>query len=138
MPFRLLLSLLLFSAWALGHETQTVGEGDAAVNVIVGYRTEPPFTDKRNGLDLMARRASDNSPIANLEQSLVAELIAPEGSSTRTLRAVHGQPGRYTDDFILSQTGVYAVRIYDFIGSEEVDLRYDLHEVGPLDDLRFP
>ena len=38
----------------------------------------------------------------------VAQKTAPTGEKlSLTLRAVHGQPGSYTDDFVLTQPGVY-------------------------------
>ncbi len=134
----LFLTALLFG-FAFAHETQTVGEGEEAANVIVGMVREPAFTDERNGLDLIIRDANDE-PIENLENSLEAEITAPSGGEPRVLelRAQYGQPGYYTDDFVLSEPGVYTIRIGGFIGEREIDLTFESHEVGALDDLRFP
>ena len=131
--------LALFATMmGFGHETQTVGEGDDQYNVSVGYATEPPYTEDRNGLALTIRTAS-GEPVENLENSLAAELTAPNGETLPlTLRAVHGQAGSYTDDFVLTEPGVYQLSVTGFIGGTEVNLTFDLHEVAPLDDLRFP
>lgn len=133
----LLLAALFASVTAAAHETQLVDGGQ--YKVIVGYATEPAYTEERNGLDLFVRTA-DDQPVENLENSLSAVLIAPDGATTRqlSLRPVFGQPGDYTDDFILTEPGFYTLRLTGFIGATEVDLTFEFHEVAPLDDLRFP
>lgn len=133
-----LLSLFLFST-SLAHETQLVGEGSQQYKVIVGYATEPPYTDERNGLDLFIRTAADE-PVENLQNSLTAVLIAPDGSTSRQLelRPVYGQPGDYTDDFVLTEPGVYQLHLTGFIGANEIDLTFEFSEAKPLSGLRFP
>lgn len=135
-----LLTMLVIASAAWAHETQTVNAEGASYDVIVGYSTEPPFTEERNGLSLTVRTAEDGEPVENLQNSLSAVLIAPDGESTLDLqlRARHGQPGAYTDDFILTQPGVYTLHLSGFIGAAEADLTFELHEVRPLDELRFP
>lgn len=130
-------ALTLFSA-TFAHETQTVGEGADEIKVIVGMASEPAFTDERNGLDLIVRDA-DDEPIENLENSLTVEITAP-GGETRVLalRAQVGQPGSYTDDFVLTDMGVYTLHIGGFIGGTEVDLTFESHEVAAFNELRFP
>ena len=134
-----LLSASLLSA-AFAHDTQTVGEGTEQYRITIGYVNEPPYTEQLNGLDLIVR-TPDDEPVENLENSLSASLIAPDGERTRELplRAQYGQPGHYTSDFILSEPGIYTFEIGGFIGGLEVDLTlpYD-HEVTPADELRFP
>ncbi|HEX7003507.1 MAG TPA: hypothetical protein VF168_04925 [Trueperaceae bacterium] len=134
------LALLLFASQALAHETQTIGAPGEEYDVIVGFSTEPPFTDERNGLSLTVRRSGEGEPVENLQNSLSAQLIGPDGQATLELelRPRHGQPGSYTDDFVLTQPGVYTLRLSGFIGTAEVDLTFELHEVRPLDELRFP
>ena len=140
---KILLSLvaslsLLAATVAFAHETQTVGEGEEQYNVSVGYTTEPAYTEERNGLALFVRSASDE-PVANLQNSLTAQLTAPTGETLPLqLRAVQGEPGSYTDDFVLTQPGAYQLSVAGFIGGVGVDLTFDLHEVAPLDELRFP
>ena len=130
--------VVLAFAFAFAHETQVVGEGGNQYKVIVGYSTEPAYTDERNGLDLFIR-TPDDEPVANLENSLTATLIAPDGSTRQlNLRAVYGQPGDYTDDFILTAPGVYQLHLTGFVGATEIDLTFDFHEVESLSTLRFP
>lgn len=129
---------LLFAPLALAHETQTVGDGDDRLEVTVGFATEPAYTDERNG-PIVSVRDGDGEPVANLEDALAAELVAPGGASLGLdLRAVHGQPGSYTADMVLTDAGVYTLRLSGFVGATELDLAFELHEVAPLDELRFP
>lgn len=125
---------------ALAHDTQTVGEGENRHEIVIGYVNEPPYTEQLNGLDLTVR-TPDDAPVENLESSLSATLIAPDGGARRELplRAQYGEPGAYTSDFILTEPGAYTFHIGGFIGNLEVDLTvpYD-HEVAPAAELRFP
>lgn len=121
--------------WA--HETREIA---GQFRLIVGLRVEPAYTDVLNGLDLIVRRASDGAPVEGLEKTLNAELIGPDGTSRRRLqlRPVHGQPGRYTDDFVLTRPGEYRIRIWGAIGDVQVDETFHTHEVKPLASVRFP
>ena len=121
---------------ALAHETKEVGGGK--YKVIVGMVREPAFTEERNGLDLIIRDAQNN-PVENLARSLQAEITTPDGKGKRTLtlRAQFGKPGYYTDDFILTQPGVYKIRVWGKIVDVDFDLTYDSHEVKALSSLRF-
>lgn len=138
--FCLLLSLAALLPLAFAHDTVTVGQGENQYRVTLGYVNEPPYTEQLNGIDLIIRDI-DEQPVENLETSLSAELVAPDGEATRELplRAQYGEPGSYTSDFILTQPGAYTFRITGFIGELEVDLEvpYD-HEVEPSSELRFP
>lgn len=125
---------------AFAHDTQTVGQGETQYQVTVGYVNEPPYTGQLNGLDLIIRDM-DDQPVENLESSLTAELVAPDGEATRELplRAQYGEPGYYTSDFILTETGAYTFRIAGFIGELEVDLEIPYnHAVEDGAELRFP
>lgn len=136
----LLTVMASIASFVLAHDTQTVGEGENQYQVTVGYVNEPPYTEQLNGLDLIIRTA-DDEPVENLESSLSAELVAPDGEATRELplRAQYGEPGYYTSDFILTEPGAYTFRISGFIGELEVDLEipYD-HKVEVSSELRFP
>lgn len=137
-----LLAAALFIALlttTFAHEEQTVGEGADQYAVILGMASEPAFTDERNGLDLIIEDAA-GEPVENLENSLMASITAPDGNAARDLelRPVYGEPGTYTDDFVLTEPGVYSVRVHGFIGETAVDLTFETHEVAPLADLRFP
>lgn len=129
---------LLLAPLALAHETRTVGEGDDRIEVTVGFATEPAYTDERNGPTVSVRDA-DGEPVANLEDALAAELVAPGGATLELeLRAIHGQPGTYIADVVLTEAGVYTLQLDGFVGATEVDLAFELHEVAALDGLRFP
>jgi hypothetical protein len=119
------------------HETKVVG---GKYRVIVGMVREPAFTNERNGLDLIVRRHDDTAPVENLERSLSAVLISPDGRTARPLkiRPQFGRPGYYTDDFILMVPGVYKIRIFGTINDVTFDETYASHEVRHLDELKFP
>ncbi len=125
----------LQAAWA--HETKVVG---GKFKVIVGFVREPVFTNERNGLDLIIRRNDNNAPVENLERSLSAVVISPDGRTARPLklRPQHGKPGYYTDDVILTQPGIYKIRIFGAIEDVTFDEIYESHEVRRLEELRFP
>jgi len=131
------LLLVLAALPAIGHETKTVG---GKFRVIVGMVREPAFTNERNGLDLIVRRADNNAPVENLERSVSAVLIAPDGRTARPLkiRPQFGRPGYYTDDFILTRPGVYRFRIFGVIEDVTFDETFQSHEVRALEELRFP
>lgn len=133
------LLLLTLTSGVFAHETKIVGSEGNQYRVIVGMVREPAFTEERNGLDLIIR-TMDDEPIEGLAQSLNAEFIAPDGTTTRTLtlRAQWGRPGYYTDDIILSEAGVYQIRIWGFINDVEFDEIFETHEVRELSSLRFP
>ena len=125
--------------FALAHDTKLVGpEGGTQYKVTVGMLNEPVFTEVRTGLDLIVLSAADDSPLENLENSLMAEITAPSGE-TRTLELSpqFGKPGYYKDDYILTQPGTYIIRIHGFIGNLEIDESYP-REVGDVAELRFP
>ncbi len=133
-----LLSLVLGAAFA--HDHHTVGQGEQQYEIVLGYVAEPPYTEQLNGIDLRVHDMTEE-PVENLESSLSAAIIAPDGETRRELplRAVFGEPGSYTSDFVLSEPGAYTFQITGFIGELEVDLTapYD-HAVEPAADLRFP
>lgn len=131
----LLSSVAWQHAWA--HETRIVG---GKFRVIVGFVREPVFTNERNGLDLIVRRHADASPVENMERSLSAVLVSPDGRTARALklRPQFGRPGYYTDDVILTAPGVYKIRIFGTIEDVSFDEMFESHEVGRIEDLRFP
>lgn len=130
-----IVTLALAGAWA--HETKVVG---SRYKVIVGMVREPAFTSERNGLDLIIRRNDNNDPVENLERSLSAVVISPDGKTARPLkiRAQFGRPGYYTDDFILTLPGVYKFRVFGIIGDLSFDEMFESHEVKKIEELRFP
>src|SRR5690606_30935796 len=65
---------------------------------------------------------------------------APDGQARRELpiRARHGQPGSYTADILLSQPGVYTLRIWGYIFDVAFEEEFQTHEVTPLAEVRLP
>ncbi len=121
---------------ASAHELKTVGPYD----VLLGFVNEPPVTDTLNGLDLIVQTSADKQPVDNLEKSLDVTILAPDGSSSRSLplAAVDGSPGHYTSPFILSRPGVYALRVHGYIGSTQVDVTFQSDEVAQASSITFP
>lgn len=121
------------------HETKAVGsEGQFLISF--GFRHEPIYTDDLNGLEFIVRRAAGGEPVEFLEQSMLAEIVAPDGVTRRqlTLRGVWGQPGVYTADLVLTVPGVYGVRLWGFIDDVEFDELFHSHEVTAVEEIRFP
>jgi hypothetical protein len=123
---------------ALAHNSKLVA--DDQYRVSVGFVNEPIHTGERNGLDLAIRRAGERETIPDLESGLRAELIAPDGKTRREMpiRPRYGHPGRYTFDVVLTEPGVYAVRVWGTIHGAAFDRTFELSEVKPLAELRFP
>ena len=136
----LLTAALLALSLSFAHDHQTVGEGENQYELTIGYVHEPTYTNQLNGLDLAVYKM-DETPVENLEKSLSAAIIAPDGTTRRELplRAVYGEPGAYTSDFILSKPGAYTFEVTGFSGKAKVTLTvpYD-HNVEAAADLRFP
>ncbi len=81
----------------------------------------------------------DDEPVPGLETSLTATFVAPGGQERQLeLRPQWGRPGYYTDDIMLTATGIYRINVSGFIGAVEVDEIFETHEVRPLSDLAFP
>lgn len=129
--------LLAAGAVALAHQTKEVGDGKYRISV--GFRSEPIYTDELNGPELIVRTA-EGEPVEHLQDTLFVDIIAPDGVTKRELaiRAVHGQPGRYTADIVLTQPGLYKLRIWGYIYDVYFDEVFELHEVQAFETLRFP
>lgn len=127
----------LFIANVVAHESRLVGDNEYYVTV--GYSTEPAYTDVLNGLDLFLR-TPDGEWVPFQEDNLSAELISPDGNAKMDLsiRARYGEPGQYTADFVLTEPGVYSVRIWGEINGVSFDETYELDEVTPLSAITFP
>lgn len=136
-----LLLLILAAPVTFAHERRVVGDGDERYYVIFGFVQEPVFTQERNGLDLFIRRAGeDRVPVEGIEGSLNATITSPDGTQTHTftLRARYGGSRGYTDEVMLTRTGVYKVRIWGIIGNVEFDETFHSSEVREISSLRFP
>lgn len=129
---------VMSSGSALGHNSKIVAGGQYRVSV--GFIQEPIHTNEKNGLDLAIRVAGEKDPLPDLEAGLRAEIIAPGGQSRRELpiRPRYGHPGRYTFDVVLTQPGQYSIRVWGQIKGASFDETFQISEVRPLGELRFP
>lgn len=115
--------LLCLSGSVLAH--QSIDVGDGAYRVSAGFHSEPAFTGVINGLELFVRDAAGN-PVENLENSLSAWVLGPEGAELKLeLSAVYGQPGAYSAVFLPTVVGDYSFRVSGFIGTVEFDEHFD-------------
>ena len=132
------LTTLGMTSWVFAHDSKMVAT--ERFRVSVGLLKEPILTDERNGLDLVIRPANEREPIAGLEENLHAEIIAPGGERRQELpiRPQYGSPGRYTFDVLLTQPGIYQVRVWGEIEGASFDQTFTLSEVKPLSEIRFP
>ena len=121
--FSVLLALALAGSFALAHQSKEVGDG--AYRVIVGYLVNPAYSGQINGIDLAIRNA-DNEPMLGLERSILAWVIAPDGTELQlTLRANAAKEGWYTGNFIPTVSGNYTFRVSGFIGEIEFEEHFD-------------
>jgi hypothetical protein len=130
--------LCIAASSTLAHQVEEVGDGRFLV--VVGFVNEPIFTEERNGLDLIIRPAGEREAIPGLEGGLNAELIAPDGETTRAfdIRPQYPHPGRYTFDVVLTEPGNYKVRVWGEIHDVSFDKTFDIDEVKPISTLHFP
>jgi len=121
--FATLLIGLVAGAPALAHQSKEVGGG--AYRVVVGYLVNPAYTGQVNGIDLAIRNA-DNEAMTGLERSILAWVIAPDGTELQlTLRANASKEGWYTGDFIPTVAGNYTFRVTGFVGDIEFSEYFD-------------
>ncbi len=117
------IAVLMVGSLALAHQAIEVGGG--AYRVIVGYLVNPAYTGQVNGIDLAVRNV-DNELVAGLDRSLMAWVIAPDGTELQlTLRANSAKEGWYTGDFIPTVPGNYTFRVMGFVGEVEFDEHFD-------------
>lgn len=133
--------LLLLAGTALqldAHQSKMVGNDKYMVSV--GFIQEPIFTEHKNGLDLIIRTATEREAVLGLENDLFAEIIAPDGKTTRQfpIRPQYGSPGRYTFDIVLTEAGQYQVRVWGNIEGEAFDETFSLDEVTAIREIYFP
>lgn len=139
----LLILLLTTTHTTLAHETRTVGP----YTFVVGFRNEPAFEGQVNGVQLRVREGeeSDAPPVQGLEETLQVEVthVPSETTQTMELRAVFGDPGHYTNDWIPTAPGQYRFRFVGAIGDLDVDEAFEsgpdtFGSVEPADALYFP
>lgn len=139
-PAALVIVALLLPSTSFAHERRQVGKYD----VVVGWSSEPAFSDVMNGLDLRVEDRDTKELITGLEKTLKAEAIF--GSQRRPLELLPvstSTPGRYISRFVPAAAGDYRFRIFGTVQGAEIDQTFDsadgkFDSVDALEELRFP
>ncbi|MFW6070708.1 MAG: hypothetical protein ACOC9X_06625 [bacterium] len=138
-----LLVLLAAARVAHAHESRMVGPYE----FVVGFADEPAFEGQANGVQLRVSRAEgeEAEPVEGLEQTLQVEVTHVESgvSEVMDLRAVFGDAGHYTNDWIPSAPGQYRFRFFGDVEDLAVDEVFEsgpdtFSSVEPAGDLYFP
>ncbi len=135
--------LSLFASAAYAHERRTVGR----YQLVVGFMAEPALEGVKNGVDLRVTNAETTQPVEGLQDTLQVEVTyVPTGASkVMRLRAIFGEPGRYTADLIPTAPGHYRFRFFGNIEGVQVNETFDsrsggggFDDVGSAGDIQFP
>jgi hypothetical protein len=132
-----LLTLLALPAIAQAHGHRDVGD----YRLTVGFFVEPAFEGLMNGVDLRVQQ--DGEPVTGVETTLEVEVRHGDASMVLPLRAVWGQPGRYTADFVPTAVGEYTFRFFGRIESLEIDESFtstadNFNSVQSIAERQFP
>ena len=146
-----ILSVVLFLFFvtadvAMAHERRTVDK----YQMVVGWMVEPALEGLKNGVDLRVT-SNDTSgttqPVLGLEKTLKCEIsyVATGVSKTFNLRTIYNDPGHYTTDLILNESGVYRMRFFGNIENTSVNETFNSEgggggygDVEPSTDIQFP
>lgn len=131
------IALLTLPATTEAHGHRDVGD----YRLTVGFFVEPAFEGLMNGVDLRVQR--DGEPVTGVEASLEVEVRHGDASTVMPLRAVWGQPGRYTADFVPTAVGEYTFRFFGRIETLEIDESFTSSEdnfnaVESIAERQFP
>ena len=124
-PTALLIALLSVPSVALAHERRTVAGGK--YDLVVGWDTEPPYVNQKNGASIRISRAGTNpaQPVTGAEKTLRVEIRQGGQSRAFDLRAVFGQPGYYVADIVPTRAGDYVWTFSGSIGGDTVNETFD-------------
>jgi hypothetical protein len=124
-PTALLIALLSVPSVALAHERRTVAGG--RYDLVVGWDTEPPYVNQKNGASIRISRAGTNpaQPVTGAEKTLRVEIRQGGQSRAFDLRAVFGQPGYYVADIVPTRAGDYVWTFSGSIGGDTVNETFD-------------
>jgi hypothetical protein len=137
------LAMLVVTEVASAHESRMVGP----YTFVVGFAVEPAFEGQMNGVQLHVREgeAANASPVEGLEETLQVEVthVASGASELMALRAVFGDPGHYTNNWIPTAPGQYRFRFFGTVGDLDVDETFEsgpdtFGSVEAADTLYFP
>jgi hypothetical protein len=135
--------LLLAAHTAYAHESRMVGP----YQFVVGFITEPAFEGQKNGVSLRITEGEgeDAVPVEGVEETLQVEVThVPSGASqTMELRAIFGDPGHYTNDWIPTAPGQYRFHFTGTVEDTTVDEVFEsgpdtFGSVQPVEELYFP
>lgn len=117
------------------------GRHVAGYEFTVGFFVEPAFEGEKNGVDLRVARGEE--PVEGVHETLSVEIAYEDSSIELPLRAVFGQPGRYTADFFPTATGDYTFLFHGTIGDDEIDESFtstvdSFSSVRPAAERQFP
>lgn len=130
---------------ALAHERRAV----AKYQVVVGWIVEPALEGQKNGVDLRVTSnvTGETKPVLGLEKTLKVEItyIPTSISKTFDLRTIFNDPGHYTTDLILNESGVYRMRFFGNIEDTTINETFNSKgggggygDVEPVADIQFP
>lgn len=111
----LVATLLALAPSASAHENRAVG----AVEMTVGWLTEPAFAGAVNGVSFRARRGGAAVAVASLKVDVTFAGAAEP--LTLTLAPAFRDPGHYEAHLIPTRSGAYTFRIYGRIAGTAFD-----------------
>ncbi|HVL87342.1 MAG TPA: hypothetical protein VM681_04940 [Candidatus Thermoplasmatota archaeon] len=141
------LAVLALAGGAQAHRTAYTP--DDRIRLVYGSLGEPLYTFQKSGLDLGIFDNATDAPVTGLGADVEAGTPARINVSllyggarldlTPTMVAQHGRNGWYTYPYVLTQPGVYSLRIEGTINGTVVQLTIPpLHEVRELDEIMWP
>jgi hypothetical protein len=133
--------LWLLPGTALAHEHRTIANGK--YDVTVGWDSEPTYAGLKNSAGIRIMNAGTTTPVEGADKSLKVQIR--QGASTRDLplKAVFGQAGYYSADFIPTREGDYRWTFTGNINGDQVNETFDTADgkidgVQPQAGLQFP
>ncbi len=149
------LALVGVSGTALAHTRQKILDDE--YELVVGWKSEPPFAGLKNGLDLCVNHyvpeseahepetghghedAPPTEPVAGLVDNLtVTYEIVGKTFNPPDWRGQHGRDGCYTAEITPTAEGEYTVHVVGTIADHKVDVRVKPHAVEGVAATMFP
>lgn len=134
-------ALALTTGTVLAHDHRDVGK----YSFVVGFIVEPAIEGQKNGVDLRVADDETKKPIVGLEKTLQVEIthLPSKTSKVFALRTVFRDPGRYTNDMVLTAPGDYQFRFFGDVEGTPVNEIFvsgpgRFSEVESAADLQFP
>ena len=137
-----LVAAALLAPVATAHENRTVGNGNYSITV--GFLNEPAYVGLENGLYFeVVQIGGANQPVADLQNTLQAEVTFGADTKALTLTPIADRPGQYSGVFVPTQVGDYSFSIFGKIGDQDVDETFrsspnTFDSVQPATAIQFP